>query len=164
MPTVQRKEGGRNPHQKREVRHDKVLMSAGTYEVSDDSVFTVKVPLRQSDDENEWWVLTNEDEAEVIEEVVFRMWTYDEMVDMRKMSTQYDQLRRVHMIDHDSMNRLKMQRLLKAWTFGKNNPRLQIHHVGGVMTDESWDAVKHLQPNILRYLIEQMNERYEFGG
>jgi hypothetical protein len=144
------------------VRYDKALMAPGEYEVTKDSLFTVVIPLAKG--KSNWWVIVEEKDATTIKEVVFRMWTYDEMVEMRKMATQYDQLRRIHMIDHDIMNRLKIQQLMVRWTFGNDNPRLTILHVNKVMSDESWDAVRKLQTNILRYIIEQMNEVLEYGS
>ena len=95
---------------------------------------------------------------------MFRMWAYDEMVNLKKMATNYDPLKRIHMVDHDVLNRLKIQRLMVSWTFDKDNPRLRIQHVNGVMTDEGWKAFISLQPNISAYIIEEMNKVYEFNG
>lgn len=144
-------------------RVDEKLMLPGKYEVTQDSIFKVVVPLKKKAGEK-WWVVCQEKDADTTEEVTFRMWTYDETVELRKLATNYDQVRRVHMIDHDLLNRFKMQRLMVAWTFSKDNPRLALFHVNGVLTDESWKAVTKLQTNILRFIIEGMNERYEFGG
>ena len=162
MPVVQPKSSVNQAREKREIRYDKAIMEPGEYEITRSSTFTVKVPLKRRD--NKWWVVVEEGEAEVVEEAVFRMWTYDEMVEMRKMATTYDQLRRVHMIDHDILNRLKMQKLMVAWSFGKGNSRLALHHVNGVLSDESWDSVRKLQTNIVKYLMDKMNEWYEYGG
>jgi len=150
-----------------EPRYDKVLMGPGKYEVTKESLFVVRVFLVKKEDSgsNHWWVVVrNEEDAEIVEEAVFRMWTYDEMVEMRKNSTKYDPIRRVHTIDHDMMNRMKLQKFMVSWSFGRDNPRLKLHHVNGVLTDESWDAMKKLQTNILRFIIEEMNDRYEFGS
>ncbi len=163
MPVVKPKEGVPQVQASAEPRVDEKLMAPGKYEVTPDSIFKVKVPLKKKPGEK-WWVLCTEKESETVEEATFRMWTYDEMVEMRKMATTYDQVRRVHMIDHDMLNRLKLQRFMIAWTFAKDNPRLAVQHVNGVLTDESWTAVKRLQTNILRFLMEGMNEHYEFGG
>jgi len=159
MPTIEGKPDAAAPRKRKEVRYDTAISAPGNYEVTRSSTFAVKIPMKVNADK--WWVLVDEEYAEVVEEAVFRMWTYDEMVDMRKMSTVFDQLRRVHMIDHDILNRLKIQRLMTAWSFAKGNPRLAIHHANGVLTDESWDAVRRMQTNIVRFLIEQMNERLE---
>lgn len=165
MPTVKPKPGAPKPRgQQQDPRYDKVLMEPGKYEVTRQSTFTVRVPLKRRSEEDGWWLVVKEDESEVVEQVVFRMWEYDEMVEMRKLATKYDQVRRVHMIDHDVLNRLKVQRFMVSWTFGNDNPRLQLHHQNGVLTDESWMAVKKLQTNILSHLIQEMNEKYEFGG
>ena len=92
------------------------------------------------------------------------MWGYDEMVDMKKMATSYDATKRMHTIDNDLLNRLKVQKLIVSWTFGNDNPRLKIQHVNGVMTDESWNAFKLLQTNISTYLLDEMNKVYELNG
>ena len=163
MPTIQPKKNAPPVRgQKKEVRFDAVLQEPGDYEVTRESTFTIRLPLKRNKDK--WWVLVNEKDAETIEEVVFRMWTYDEMVELRKLATKYDTIRRVHMIDHDLLNRLKVQRYMLSWTFETKNQRLEIQHVNGVMSDESWDKVRRLQPNLLKYIMEQMNERYEFGA
>lgn len=165
MPKIQEKAGAPKPRgQKQEVRHDVVLMEPGEYEVTRSSTFTIKVPLCRRAEDDGWWVVAKPEAAEVTEEVVFRMWGYDEMVEMRKLATKYDTVRRVHMIDHDVLNRLKMQRFMLSWTFDKENKRLELHHIGGVLSDETWDKVRRLQTNILKHIIDEMNERYEFGG
>jgi hypothetical protein len=164
MPVVKAKETPVSQSQSQSApRVDEKLMPPGEYEVTPDSVFKVLIPLRKKKGEK-WWAVCPESEAEVTEEVTFRMWTYDEMVELRKLAMTYDQVRRVHMIDHDLLNRYKIQRLMVGWSFAKGNPRLGIHHVNGVLTDESWKAVTKLQANILRFVFEGMNERYEFGG
>ena len=86
MPTIQEKKGAPKPRgQNPAVRHDKVLMQPGEYEVTKSSTFTLRLPLRKNEDN--WWVVVSEDEAETVEEVVFRMWAYDEMVELRKLAT-----------------------------------------------------------------------------
>ena len=164
MPVIEPKKGVPKPRGQKEARYDKALMGPGEYEVTRSSTFTVRMHLSRRDKNDPWWVLVEENGAETTEEVVFRMWSYDEMVELRKMATKYDTVRRVHMIDHDVLNRLKMQRFMLSWTFEKDNPRLELQHVNGVLTDETWAKVTRLQTNILKHIIEQMNERYEFGG
>lgn len=164
MPTVKPKKGAPKPRgKKEEARYDRALMEPGEYEVTRSSTFTLEIPLVRRDEK--WWVLTTgNEEPEKVHEVEFRMWSYDEMVELRKMATKYDTVRRVHMIDHDVLNRLKIQRFMLRWTFEEENPRLELHHVNGVMTDEAWAKVSRLQTNILKHIIDEMNERYEFGG
>jgi hypothetical protein len=52
---------------------------------------------------------------------------------------------------------------MQSWTFDRDNPRLKIHRVGGVLTDESLETIKKLQENILRYIHLQMNAVLERG-
>jgi hypothetical protein len=143
-------------------RVDEKLMKPGKYEVTPETTFSISIHMRARD--NRWIIMAGPGKGIDTELVVFRMWTYDEMVEMRKMATSYDQSKRIHMIDNDALNRLKVQRLMVSWTFGKDNPRLRVQHVNGVMTDESWRAFTQLQPNILNYIIDEMNKVYEFNG
>lgn len=163
MPTVEEKKNAPAPRGvKEEARYDKVLLEPGEYEVTRDSTFDIVMPLKKN--EAGWWVMVSEKESETIETVTLRMWTYDEMVELRKLATKYDPIRRVHMIDHDVLNRLKIQRYMLRWTFDGKNMRLELQHNSGVLTDEAWAKVKRLQTNLLKHIMEQMNERYEFGG
>jgi len=146
----------------RQDRVDDKLMKPGKYEVSRDTVFTVTIYSKEKD--GRWILMPGPGRGIETNSVVFRMWTYDEMVEMRKMSTSFDVQKRLHLIDNDALNRLKIQRLLISWTFDKDNPRLKIWHAGGVMTDESWNAFKNLQPNIANEIIDEMNKVYEFNG
>lgn len=141
-------------------RLDEKLMEPGDYEVTRDTTFDIKIKLKKS--KGRWLVVSSGED--VIQEVVFRMWNYDEMVEMRKMSMSYDSSKRMHMIDNDALNRIKIQKLLISWTFGDNNPRLKLNHTQGVMTDESWDAFKKLQPNIITYILDGANSVFEFNS
>ncbi|MHA2067465.1 MAG: hypothetical protein ACXABY_24120 [Candidatus Thorarchaeota archaeon] len=167
MPEIQAKKNTQPIRGQSNVpRHDKALMEAGEYEVTKSTTFTIEIPLAKRENESGkiLWAVVTEEYADTTEEVVFRMWSYNEMIQLRKLATKYDQLRRVHMIDHDELNRLKIQRLMQSWTLDANNPRLELHHLNGVLSDETWEKVTRVQPTILRYIIEKMNERYEYGG
>lgn len=143
-------------------RIDEKLMAPGKYEVTPDTIFTVNVYLKPVD--TRWVLMVNSGKGVDAHKVVFRMWTYDEMVELKKMATSYDQIKRIHMIDNDLLNRLKMQKFMVSWTFDKDNPRLKLQHFQGVLTDESWTAIKRLQPNIIDYIIGEMNKVYELNG
>jgi len=143
-------------------RIDLALMKAGKFEITPDMNFTVKVFLKEIDGR---WILMNRGGEDTEEhEVVFRMWTFNEMIEMKKLSTNFDPQKRIHLTDNDMLNRLKIQRFLLSWTFDRDNPRLKIQHSQGVMTDEGWDAFIRLQPNISTYIIEEMNKVYDFNG
>ena len=144
-----------------EERVDETLMEPGKYEITKDHTFEVNVHLRQSD--GRWVVVDNPVKGAEVHTVTFRMWNYDEMVDLKKQATAYDAGKRMHMIDNDTLDRLKIQKLLMGWTFDRDNPRLKLHRVQGTLTDESWGVVKRLQPNILTYIISGMNRVYELG-
>lgn len=144
------------------LRVDEHLMDPGMYEATEDDTFSVRVPVKQVESR---WVIVSEDEpGAVVHEVTFRMWTFDEEVEMRRACLHYDKQRRAHVMNNDLLDRMKVQRLLKKWTFQDDNPRLKIHHVNGAMTDEGWQAFTRLHRNINRHIIDQMNKVLEFNG
>jgi hypothetical protein len=162
MAVVQAKPEAARKEEPQAPRVDERLLRPGKYEVTPETQFTVVIHSRCKD--GRWIIMTGPGKGIETEKVVFRMWTYDEMVEMRKMATTYDAQKRIHMIDNDALNRLKIQRLMVSWTFDSENPRLRIQHVQGVMTDESWAAFKRLQTNISDYIIGEMNKVFEFNG
>jgi hypothetical protein len=147
---------------KPEHRVDETLMEPGEYEVTSDTVFSITVCLKRT--ENRWSVVTGTGKDVHEESVTMRMWTYDEMVTLRKKATGYDANKRMHIVDHDALNRLKAQKLFVDWTFQDRNKRIVLHRVNGVMTDESWKKFTRLQPNIIKYIFDKMNEIYEYNG
>jgi len=143
-------------------RVDVRLMKPGKYETTPDMTFVLDIYLRKKDNR---WILADGPGKDVDHEsVTFRMWSYDEMIGMRKMATTYDQIKRIHMIDHDALNQLKIQRLMIEWTFGRDNPRLKLFHVSGVLVDEGWNAFRRLQPNIISFIFDRMNRVYELNA
>ena len=147
---------------KTEPRVDERIMEPGEYEITPDITFDVDVYIQKSG--TRWVVVEGKGKGVVHHKIVFRMWNYDEMVEMRKMCTSYDANKRMHMIDNDALNRLKIQKLMISWTFGDENPRLKLHRLQGVLTDESWNAFKKLQPNIITNIFDKANRVYEFNG
>ena len=143
-------------------RVDEQLMEAGEYEVTPEHTFTIDIYLKVKS--NRWIVMEGAGKGVVQEQVVMRMWTYDEMVDLKKRATTYDPLKRIHMVDHDALNRMKLQKFIVSWTFDKKNPRLKLQHQNGVLTDESWNAFAKLQTNISNHIIDEMNSVYEYNG
>jgi hypothetical protein len=143
------------------ARVDEALAGPGKYEVTPESKFTVEIYIKEKDGR---CVLADKSDPRAnLEKVVFRIWNYDEMVDIKKRSAIYDQLHRTHTIDFDLLNRLKIQKLMQSWTFGETNHRLKIHHTNGIMTDESWAALKKISPTIITYIIDAMNDVLENG-
>lgn len=161
MAVVQPRLEQRSPDQQ-QARVDEKLMKPGKYENTPDTIFSVVIHAKEKD--GRWIIMAGPGKGVETNTVVFRMWGYDEMIEMRKMATSYDPQKRVHMIDNDALNRLKIQRLMVSWTFDKENSRLRLWHVNGVLTDEAWKAFTALQPNLSTYIIDEMNKVYEFNG
>ena len=143
-------------------RVDEQIMAPGKYEVTPESVFNVDVHLKKKGER--WIVVREEGKGVESHKIVFRMWGYDEMVDLKKRCTAYDPNKRIHSIDQDALNHLKIQKLMVSWTFGAENPRLKIHRVQGVLMDESWTNFKRLQSNIIDYIMVRMNEVLDYNG
>jgi hypothetical protein len=162
MPVIQKRQDTKSSAGSDVVRVDEALMSPGQYEITPDHTFEVELAMRLID--NRWTVLAGRTKDAVVHKVIFRMWTYDEMVELRKQATTYDALRRMHLLDSDKLDRLKVQKLLQSWTLDADNPRLHLHRVNGVLTDESWSVFKRLQPNIIRCIMDGMNHVLEFNG
>lgn len=162
MVTVQAKPEAPKPAEMPQSRIDEKLMKPGKYEITPETIFTVMIHAKEKD--GRWVLMAGPGKGIETNTVVFRMWTYDEMIEMRKMSTSYDAAKRIHMIDNDALNRLKIQRLMLSWTFDKDNPRLKLWHANGVLVDEGWKAFTTLQPNLSSYIIDEMNKVYEFNG
>lgn len=162
MAKVEAKEQVKTHEPPKELRVDERLMKPGKYEVTQEHTFEVEVNLVLQD--GRWLIVNKSVKGADTHKVTFRIWTYDEMVEMRRMATNFDPNKRIHMVDNDTLNRLKVQKLLVSWTFDRDNPRLKLFHVNGTMTDESWRAFVRLQPNIISYIFDEMNQVYEFNG
>jgi hypothetical protein len=162
MPKVEAKPEAVKPTTlKPEIRVDERLMPPGKYEVMPDNMIPIDLYLLSKS--KRWVILENKTDKTENHQVFFRMWTYDEMIEMRKLATMFDPIKRMHMVDNDKLNQVKVQRLLMSWTFDRDNPRLRLLHVNGVLADEGWAAFKRLQPNIITYILGEMNHVLEFG-
>ena len=139
----------------------KAISLPGKYEVSPDQTFSVTLTVVEH--KGKWIPVERTMKGSEDHVVTFRVWTFDEMVDLRRKATSYDPVKRASMLDDDLFNRLKVQKLLLSWSFGRDNPRLAIHHVNGVLTDESWKAFTNLSAPIAERIISEMNAVLEYG-
>lgn len=150
------------PLNQRIQRVDTMLQPPGKYEVTPDNTFSFELLIK---DHKGRWVIVDKDMKGVDQHTVtFRIWSYDEMVDLRKRSMIYDNTKRVNLLDSDLLNRLKIQKLLVSWTLDRENPRMKLIHVNGVLSDESWKAFTRLSPNIAERIINEMNLVLDYGG
>lgn len=150
------------PVDKRVPRVDAMLQPPGKYEVTPENTFSFDLLIKEH---NGRWVIVDKDMKGVdLHTVTFRIWTYDEMVDLRKRSMIYDNMKRINLLDSDILNRLKIQKLLVKWTLDRENPRMKLVHVNGILSDESWKAFTKLSPNIAERIINEMNLVLDYGG
>ena len=166
VPGKKKVPGEQNTEAQEEKRRvDDALAKPGKYEVKQDDTFRIEFTVRKSGDR---WVVVGDPSDKAQDEeahwVEFRMWTYEEDVTAKKNATMYDEKRRIHFIDHDLLNRFKVQALLRSWSFSEGNPRLKLLHVNGVLCDEGWEAFSRLYPSIIRHIIERLNDVLEFNG
>jgi len=145
---------------KDETRYDELLMGPGKFEMTEEDNFKVK--FRVGNVEGRWVISSDLDDE--LHWVEFRMWTFDEEIELRNRATHFNERRRLHFVDNDELNRMKVQKLLKGWSFSKDNERLKLHHVNGVLTDESWKAFTKVHTNIVRFILERMNAILEHNG
>jgi hypothetical protein len=141
-------------------RLDEKLQGPGKYVVTKDKTFKVRFGLVER--EGRWVVIKPESGGED-HWVEFRIWTFNEEVELRKMATIFDPLKKIHIVDNDYLNRLKVQRLMLSWSFDKANDKLKLLHVNGVLADEGWKAFTSLFPSIIRFVLESMNAVLECG-
>ena len=152
---MERPDWGRQP----EVA--KAISLPGKYEVSPDQKFTISLTVVEH--KGRWLPVDRMMRGAEDHTVTFRVWTFEEMVDLRRKATSYDPVKRASVLDEDLLNRLKVQKLLLSWTFDRDNPRLSIQHVNGVLTDESWRAFTNLSAAIAERIMLEMNAVLEYG-
>jgi len=138
------------------------LMPPSKFEVTENSTFDIYLTLKQIGGR---WIIAQEKEMNSeTYKVTFRMWTFDEMVQLRKLATEWDATKRIHYVDTFKLDMLKVKKLIKSWTFDEESIKLKLLHVNGILSDESWNAFKKLQPNIARSIIDKMNDVLEYNG
>jgi hypothetical protein len=140
----------------------KSLLPVGKFEVSENTTFTVKLYLKEF--KGRWQLMDGPANGVETHTVVFKMWNFNECLAIRREANYFDPQNRVNRTDNDKLNRLKIMKLMKEWTLNKDNPRLEIQCVNGVLTEASWRAFCSLQPNIADEIISQMNRILDYGG
>ena len=134
------------------------------YEIKDSDTFKVKFGLAQvgEDDEKRWIVTEDRVDPEIKRHWVrFRMWKFGEELHMKQIATVYDPVKKIHYLDQDSLNALKIRHLLSDWSFSEKNDSMKLFHVNGVLADESYAMFMGLYPSICRHIIYEMNSVIE---
>lgn len=86
-----------------------------------------------------------------------KLWNYEKMIEMRKKAQKYHLDSRSFYIDQDILNDLKLKELIIDWSFGHEDPHMKLHHVNGILTDESLKIIKSLYPWVLEHIINKIN-------
>lgn len=162
MVVTSQKTQDTTPQVKTNELFPKSLLPVGKFEISDTTTFTIKLYLKEY--KGRWQLLDSPSNGAETHTIVFKMWNFNECLAIRREANYFDPQNRVNRTDADKLNRLKIMRLMKEWTLHKDNPRLEIQSVNGVLTEASWRAFCSLQPNIADEIITQMNRILDYGG
>lgn len=140
----------------------KSLMPPGKFEITPDQTFTVTIYLKQY--KGRWALM--ETTAKDVEKhtIVFRMWNFEECLRLRRQSMIFDPQTRTNKMDNDRLNKQKILLLMQDWSLSKENPRLEIHRVNGVLTEASWKAFTSISPAIADKIMAEMNLVLDYGG
>jgi hypothetical protein len=140
----------------------KSLLPYGKFEITPDQTFTVTLFLKEF--KGRWSLVDSGTRESEKHTVVFRMWNFDECLRMRRECYMFDPTTRTNRLDNDKLNRIKIMKLLQDWTLSKDNPRLDIQRVHGVLTEASWQAFTRISPSIADKIISEMNLVLDYGG
>jgi len=137
------------------------------YEVGENCTFTVKFAITSY--ENRILIVNDNGDLDLIGNVEkhwvkFKMWNYIQELEWKNESTEYDSAKRIHMLNADKLNEFKIRNLLVSWSFGELEDKLKLFHVNEFLVDESLKTFYSLQPNIVRHIIDEMNNVLEFNG
>ena len=136
------------------------------YEVTPDSVFYIKFGIVPKDGRI---IVIPEDDVDFEKNaeahwVKFKMWTYEQELEWKNQATEYDSIKRIHALNSDKLNEIKLRNLLVSWSFGEKEDSLKLFHIGGLLTDESLKTFYSLYPVVVRYIVECMNDVLEFNN
>ena len=134
------------------------------YEVRPDSEFTVQFCLKFSDNgqvsvyaKDSFLQLDNLEKHWA----KFRMWTYKESLEWKNQCMEFDQQIRSFKQNNCKLNELKIRHLIKDWSFSEIDPKFKLLHVNGVLSDESYEMMMGLYPQILDNILILMNNVLE---
>ena len=164
MPKIEKREDLPDVSEESKVKLNLALAEPCKYEIKKTDTFKIEFGLQEK--ENRYIIIEDMNVPERFERhwVEFRIWNYEEEIDLKKKSMLYDAVKRMHFLDNDVYNSLKIMKLLKDWSFAVKNERLKIHHSNGVLTDGCWEIFVTLKPNIVSYIIVRMNNVLEYNG
>lgn len=135
------------------------------YEVTKDSEFVVKFGLKEENGRMIVLYRNYEEERNVQQHwVKFRMWNYEEELLWKDECMKFNVESRNFMIDTNKLNERKLKNLIKDWSFAEFSDKYKLLHVGGCLSDESYEVLKGLFPNIINAIIDLMNEVLENNG
>lgn len=93
--------------------------------------------------------------------VKFRMWTYKEELDWKRRCGEVDATTRTLRIDQGKYDETKLRNLIRSWSFEEYDPKFKLLHVGGVLSDESYELLQGMFPAIVDNILYMMNSVLE---
>jgi len=159
------KESEPKPEPKKESKKS-AKKNLSKYEVGPDSSFMVEFGILAKDDR---YVIMDKDEVKMTKGAEshwakFKMWTYEQELDWKNEATEFDSTKRVHMLNTDKLNEIKLRNLILNWSFSEADNSLKMLHVNGVLADESLKVFYSIYPSIARHIVDGMNDVLEFNG
>lgn len=135
------------------------------YEVKPETYFYVKFGIVSQEDR---WVVIDEEDVSVTKKaeshwVKFKMWNYAQELDWKNQATEFDNSKRMHTLNTDKLNELKIRNLLVDWSFAEDEDSLKMLHVNDLLCDESFKVFYSLYPGIIRHIVSKMNDVLEFN-
>lgn len=145
---------------KQGIDYKKLRKFKSKYEVSEDSTFIIKFGLLYKD---QGYFIPIKDEA--VNDfpfaqhhwVKFRMWNYDEELDWKNRSNEYNNAVKSLFLNYNKLNEFKIRHLILDWSFGEYDSSLKLLHCDGKLSDESYSLFKGLYPTIANTIVDLMN-------
>ena len=138
-------------------------VSYSKYEVRPDSEFEIRFCLYF--DEGRVRVFTEDAKYKFPEceshWVKFRMWTYKEQLEWKRQCSDLDMQTKSMRLNTDKYDEIKLRHLIKSWSLEQFDPKFKLLHVGGVLSDESYELLVGLFPSIVENIVFMMNQVLE---
>lgn len=137
------------------------LRAKSRYCVKPDSIFRVNFGLLERDGR----IIPCDVNVQGCEQhwIEFRIWNYKEEMELKKLCSEFDTTHRIHKIDNDKLDRLKVQKLFRAWSLGEKEPDFKINTINGIVPDADMEKFYSLFPAVIHYLLDCMNLVLEGG-
>lgn len=94
-------------------------------------------------------------------DLVFQYPTYEQELELKQLSTQFDTTNQQHMLDYSRLTEERVRRCLVQWNLHEEIPSLEVsrlHRVRGLLEDDSLEEWKRLPPLLRKHIGQMVNE------